>query len=118
MWANIAEQDRESRRRHLEWVEKNPDRKERLKGQMRKSRLKLKYGLSPEAYDEMLLKQSGVCAICRSKCRRLLSVDHNHRTGKIRKLLCLRCNVGIGQFRDNPELVLACFDYLMEHQES
>lgn len=50
------------------------------------------------------------CIICGDNCR--LDVDHDHATGKIRGLLCSRCNRGIGFFKDNPEILLKARDYL------
>ena len=56
------------------------------------------FGLTPEAYDVMLLAQSGVCACCgRGQGAKRLHVDHDHATGRVRKLLCARCNTAIGQ---------------------
>lgn len=56
-------------------------------------RLKRKYGITAEQYGEMLAAQAGGCAICaRPPKTRRLAVDHNHKTGKVRGLLCYRCN--------------------------
>src|SRR6185437_14192734 len=59
-----------------------------------------KYGVTHDDYMEMLAKQNGVCAICnlpeRSAKTAALSVDHDHSTGKVRGLLCVRCNAMIG----------------------
>ena len=67
----------------------------------RRSYLKLEYGLSLADYDEMHKKQGGVCKICKidnPKCQqhKHLYVDHCHSTGRIRGLLCGRCNSAIG----------------------
>jgi hypothetical protein len=53
-------------------------------------------GITDDAYEQLLAEQEGGCAICGNppKTRRL-SVDHNHRTGKVRGLLCFRCNRGL-----------------------
>jgi hypothetical protein len=71
-------------------------------------------------YDEMLQKQGGVCALCRrpeSKLRKdgtpmNLSVDHCHKTGKIRGLLCYRCNVALGFLEDDVETLGRAIKYL------
>jgi len=85
-----------------------------------KSRLK-KYGIDEKIYLEMLSKQNEVCAICLRKDKsiykngttRKLSVDHDHNTGKVRGLLCQRCNVAIGYFEDNPYICERAFKYLL-----
>jgi hypothetical protein len=60
--------------------------------------------------------QDGKCAICgvheAYAPRKRLAVDHDHRTGAIRGLLCGNCNVGLGQFKDSPELLAAAIRYL------
>ncbi len=80
---------------------------------------KRNYGMSQKQFDIMLKKQSGACAICkkpetaqyRGKPRRL-SVDHDHSTKKIRGLLCSRCNLGIGLFMHNKDLLEKAILYL------
>lgn len=52
--------------------------------------LKNRYNMTIEDYNKMLEKQNGLCAICREKKK--LSVDHDHNTGKIRGLICTKCN--------------------------
>lgn len=83
--------------------------------------LKKKFGMSVEDYNKALAGQNGVCAICKgretsianqnNKVRRL-TVDHCHSTGKIRGLLCSRCNRGLGFFRDNPKNLQNAIKYL------
>jgi len=76
--------------------------------------LRRMYNLSLEAYDNMLASQGGTCAICKNDCPtgRLLAVDHDHETGRVRGLLCARCNPGLGYFADSPDLLAAAADYL------
>ncbi len=75
--------------------------------------LKYYYGISVEEYDALLARQNGKCAICREKPEgQTLCVDHCHATGKIRGLLCRSCNVGLGNFRDDPRLLRAAIAYL------
>ncbi len=81
----------------------------------RSSHLKTKYGLTAEAYDSLLQAQNGVCAICaRPESSRLtsLSVDHDHKTGNVRGLLCYNCNTSLGKFRDDPALLRKAAAYL------
>lgn len=70
--------------------------------------------MQPERYEELLAEQLGVCAICMQKCtsRRRLAVDHCHETGRVRGLLCHRCNRGIGFLGDSRQLLLRASDYL------
>ncbi len=78
--------------------------------------LKLEYKLSPEDYQTMFDAQNGVCAICgeieRTKLGKKLAVDHCHKTGKIRGLLCFKCNRGLGIFKDSIELFNNAIKYL------
>lgn len=78
--------------------------------------IKRKYGLSQEEYEAMLKSQDSVCAICRlpNTEGRRMSVDHNHANGKVRGLLCMTCNAGLGCFKDNENLLLAGMQYLRE----
>ena len=76
------------------------------------------YKISLETYNSMYAAQGGCCAICKkhqSELKRTLSVDHCHRTGRVRALLCGNCNKGIGNLQDDPALVTAALSYLVEH---
>lgn len=87
----------------------------------RNGRLKAGYNITLAEYNSLLEKQNGRCAICGvdatgvrepGKREHSMYVDHDHSTGKIRGLLCSRCNFGIGQFRNNPELLMKAATYL------
>lgn len=87
-----------------------------------KSHFKKKYGITIDQYQKMLLNQNGVCAICKLPETVIskktgnpmqLSVDHCHRTKKVRSLLCNRCNKGIGYFKEDINLFNACVQYLL-----
>lgn len=78
--------------------------------------IKAKYGLTRKQYLSMLASQDGACAICRSKspgarCRNLF-VDHCHRTGRVRGLLCNRCNLALSKFGDDLPGFRAVVAYL------
>lgn len=87
------------------------NKRNRLKDRAR--RLKRKYGITLEDYDKLLKQGGGVCWICGNPpTRRSLDVDHDHKTGKIRGLLCHMCNQGLPRFRDKPENLRRAADYL------
>lgn len=85
---------------------------------LRKTQLKRKYGLTIEEYNQMAQEHDHSCAICRRACKtgRQLAVDHCHKTGTIRGLLCQSCNIGLGRFDDNPALLDAAKAYLLQSQ--
>lgn len=71
------------------------------------------YGLKRGEYDQLLRAQGGVCAICGQPRRQRLSVDHCHKTGVVRGLLCRMCNGRpLPSARDDPEILRAAADYL------
>ncbi|MFZ6002544.1 MAG: endonuclease VII domain-containing protein [Actinomycetota bacterium] len=78
------------------------------------------YGITADEVDEMLDAQNGGCAICGAKPERLASmhVDHDHDLGHLRGLLCIACNQGLGQFRDNPEILLRAIVYLRQRRSA
>ncbi len=69
--------------------------------------LKYSYGLTVDDYRTLHAKQKGLCAICGRE--KALEVDHDHKTGRkrgrVRGLLCRRCNTGLGKFKDSSELL-------------
>ena len=97
----------------------SPSGKEAYLLQMRARQLKRIFGLTVEQYDAMKLAQGACCKICRrpetsvykSGKVRSLAVDHDHKTGEIRGLLCWKCNTRMGYFEKN-ELMLALVTYL------
>lgn len=80
--------------------------------------LKDSFGISLECYERKLAEQGGKCAICKtdgSLLKRKLAVDHDHKTGKIRGLLCGSCNTALGSLKDSFEIVQAAANYLRYH---
>ncbi len=71
-----------------------------------------RYGLSRADYAAMLARQGGRCAICRRKPKRRLETDHCHSTGKVRGLLCNKCNTMLGMGDDDPHRLQAGIAYL------
>ncbi len=76
------------------------------------SRVKALYGISKEDYKKLFEKQNGKCAICELTFKESLCVDHNHKTGKVRGLLCHNCNRAIGLFKDNALTTMKATLYL------
>lgn len=82
----------------------------------RKRTLRDTYELTLEDYDRMLESQHGRCAICRqAPAEKLLSIDHDHSSGKVRGLLCSACNFAIGTFNDDPKRIKRAARYLEKH---
>lgn len=102
-----------SHKKSREWHLKHPERRQKM---ARESHLRKTYGVSIEAYDAMLTAQEGRCYLCKKPqvdcVNGWLCVDHDHKTGKIRKLLCQKCNAGIGFFEEDPNVLLAAIAYL------
>lgn len=85
----------------------------------RNYKLKYNFGITLEQYDQMFEQQNGVCVICgktNSNGRRLY-VDHSHKTGKIRGLLCHKCNTGLSGFGENEEYLLQAALYLEKYKK-
>ena len=79
-------------------------------------RLKEQYGLTKEQYQQMLSKQNNKCEICQtSLTEKNTHVDHCHKTGAVRSLLCSRCNQGIGLFDEDLERLNRVIAYIKEH---
>lgn len=75
--------------------------------------LRAKYGMTPQDYTALLTAQDGKCAICkRPPGKRRLHVDHDHKTGEIRGLLCFRCNFGLSWFGEDATRLAQAADYL------
>jgi len=85
----------------------------RISENKRAYHLRKEYNLSQEQVGEMLREQDNRCHLCLRKFTKVRRprVDHNHRTGRVRKLLCDDCNVGLGRFKDNPRSLrrAACY---------
>ncbi len=73
--------------------------------------LQRKYGITEQDYTRLYKLQGGKCRVC-DKFLRVLHVDHDHVTQRIRGLLCGKCNRGVGMFDDDPFLLAAAADYL------
>jgi hypothetical protein len=111
---------------HKKHAEQYQNNKEKLKTKgkeyykknketIRKQNLLKLYNFSIEQYDIMFEEQKGCCKICgkhQSELNQKLSIDHCHKTGKVRGLLCKHCNHGLGKFKDDVNLLKIAIDYL------
>lgn len=94
---------------------KTARRKSQMSRSTMKHNLKRMYGMTLGQYDEMVENQNGVCMICeKPEINRRLSVDHDHKTGKVRGLLCCRCNFALGIVEDDG-FVIAAKKYLRKY---
>lgn len=79
-----------------------------------------RYGLTIKDYDNLLDKQKGFCAICSTQepggKNNKFHIDHDHKTGKVRGLLCHNCNRGLGFFKDSSFLLSKASSYILENQ--
>jgi hypothetical protein len=114
-WAQTHPEKRNAYSR--KYKKENPEKRHMIQF---RSRLKTRYNIDPDYYFELLAKQNNVCAICKNPESNstgksyMLAVDHEHRTGKVRSLLCKGCNLGIGNMKESPERLIAAAQYLKE----
>ena len=111
-----AERERIEASLSLTWQERIEDKRKRDY----KSWMKMRYGVTPERYADMLREQKARCAICGATesigTRSSLVIDHSHVTGAVRGLLCSHCNMGLGFFHDNTESLFQALEYLRRNQ--
>jgi Recombination endonuclease VII len=113
------------------WYLNNPERRKEIVDKYRfsekgiktkwNSTLKRQYGISLDDYLLMIENQNNTCAICKKEetaklkgIVKKLSVDHDHKTGKVRKLLCDSCNVLLARAKEDPEILSNAITYLKE----
>jgi hypothetical protein len=116
--ATDAEWRANERARNNERMKKRWRERPEVREQHRAYILRKDYGITIEEYNALFEKQKGACAICRehqSKLSRPLAVDHDHKTGKVRGLLCDKCNHGLGQFKDSYDSLMAAANYIFNH---
>lgn len=124
----IQESEKEKKARYMrDWRSRNPDRAKAIKAKYvekyrekhletsRNSALKNRYGITLDDYNNMLFDQKGLCAICGTKSgegRQRLVVDHCHKTGAVRKLLCQPCNTIVGMCFEDKNILLSAAKYI------
>ncbi len=110
-YAQSAELREAARAATKAWQESNPTK--------RKAQRLKKYGIAPSDFMDLLTIQNGRCAICgyseTDKPNFFPVVDHCHKTGKVRGLLCMACNQALGKFKDETDRLFAAIAYLTKH---
>ncbi len=81
----------------------------------RKNRLMETHGIDEAMFDSMFSAQNGLCAICNINAAK--AVDHDHKTGHVRGLVCGNCNFALGHVRDDVNIIQSCINYLIHHNE-
>jgi len=118
---DLKQRNTTKRKEYLKMHEQLPKTKARRKAYKEKPENKDKkyikslmrfYKMTPEQYKELFERQEGKCAICKIKPERKLVVDHCHSTGKVRGLLCGKCNLGIGYLKDSIDFLSNAIKYL------
>ena len=97
-----------------------PANKDRMNAQSRTSWMRRENGLTQEQYDAMLIEQEFGCAICGAPepgGSGRFHVDHDHKTGQTRGLLCWNCNRGLGSFQDSQDILVLAALYLSRYAE-
>jgi hypothetical protein len=91
----------------------------RFKAEIRRQSLWNNWKITVEQFDELLALQGGVCAICGTDKPagngKIFAIDHDHKTGLVRGLLCYACNVGLGFFKDNVGVMEKAIQYLKDN---
>lgn len=114
--ADVYQRTKDKRAQYL------ADNKDVIAERKRSYYLRSTFGITIEKYERMEVAQNGVCLICREpevvpdprnpNQTKRLAVDHCHETQEVRGLLCQRCNMGLGYFRDRHDLLFAASEYL------
>lgn len=122
---NSSEKNREaflarSKNRYRKYVDNTGS--EIVAAKLRDRVLKHRYGINADQHNAMMVAQDNKCAICGieggdTKSTRLF-VDHDHATGKVRELLCSRCNISIGVLEQGAERILSLSKYLQAHDRN
>ncbi len=116
------------RKQTKQWVSKNKSKYNKYRREWErenrersgwKREIKISFNITVEQYYEMFSNQDGCCAICgkgQKELNRRLAIDHCHKTGKIRGLLCFDCNTSLGKWNDDIDMVKKALEYLKYHE--
>ncbi len=104
------------RKKRVDYLKLHGNNEDISKVQAQDWRLKTTYGINIETYNKMFNDQNGCCKICKihqTDLNKNLAVDHSHTTGKVRGLLCHKCNMGIGLLQEDITILAESIKYLM-----
>ncbi len=104
--------------KYRQWAENKPDKIKtyRKRHNWTMENRCARRGITPEELMSRYEKQSMGCAICLTPLGiQETAIDHNHRTGEVRGILCLRCNSALGGFKDSPTIITSALEYLNTH---
>ena len=118
-WEKHKKEKQQYKRRYYEIHKEEIKRKQKQYSKNNKEKLKeyqriKHYGITLQQELKILKAQNNKCAICNKPLTDLSEacVDHDHKTGKVRGVLCHECNLGIGKFKDNPKILIKAAVYL------
>lgn len=109
-----AKNKEKARAQRKAWAVRNPEKRKVV---LRNTNLKSNFGITQEDWDRLFSEQDKRCQICKCNVPRggRWATDHCHTTGKIRGILCMRCNTAIGGMMDNPEFLREAANYVESH---
>lgn len=97
----------------------NENNKDKVRKAARNYHVKTKYGITFEKEQQLKIAQNNKCAICQDELgiKHRSHIDHSHKTGEIRGVLCHLCNVLLGQARDSIDILKSAQKYLQKHNK-
>ena len=127
-WKKYKDMTPAERQKHQaatrDWAKRNPNavrkiqQRHKLKNPFNAAHHRMRrYGIVPEQFEAILVAQGGRCAVCgvAESGARDWHMDHDHYTGEPRGILCVRCNGGLGLFKDSPALLEKAAHYLRQY---
>lgn len=112
-----AYQDRPDVKERMRSYRREWARQPKQRAQNKRNRIRRVFGLTPQQLNQMKVDQQGLCAICfqPEPLKRSLAIDHDHVTGKVRGLLCTRCNTALGMIQEDVEILINMTAYIDQH---
>lgn len=109
--------DRKKNAGQWEKIKADPRLRELRSATVRRNHLKRRFGMTVEDWDHMWANQGGCCAICKKPLTpgHGTHVDHDHTTGAVRSLLCLKCNTALGKVHEDEQILKSMTEYVRKH---